>query len=87
MMASPRTSQIEKKTFDHQESVVLKPVFLFAANSAPKKKKKKKCPCYLYKGFVFEKMIPSRHISKKKCLNLPYLDYRFQQVAIPRQES
>jgi len=56
--------KIEKNNFDRQESVALKPVFLFAANFSPQKRKK--VPCYFYRGFLFEKMIPIRHISKKK---------------------
>jgi hypothetical protein len=35
------TKSGKKKTFDHQEAVALKPVFLFVANFAPKKKEKK----------------------------------------------
>jgi hypothetical protein len=57
-------TKLKKNTFDRQESVALKPVFLFAANFSPQKRKK--VPCYLYRVFLFEKMIPSRHISKKK---------------------
>ncbi len=40
-----------------------------------------------YKGFLLVKMGPSRHIIREKKLKLPYLDIKFQQVAVLWGES